>query len=120
MPHPRTLQTLPIDYEEALYLSLTAGRRLLWLNLAAIGLLLVALVVFVGWLLLYHTLGAPLTIASLPDGMSRGVGLLMLVAVLPLHELLHGLAMSYYGHRPRYGVKPLKGVLYATADGAYF
>ncbi|MEP7290137.1 MAG: DUF3267 domain-containing protein [Chloroflexota bacterium] len=40
--------------------------------------------------------------------------------MLPLHELLHGMAIRVFGHRVRYGAKLSKGVLYATAENALF
>jgi hypothetical protein len=103
-----------------LHFRLTERGRILWLNLAAIGLLALMTAFFLGLLLLYHRLGAPLVITSLPSNISAWLGVALVIAVLPLHEWLHGLGMAYFGHQPRYGIKPLKGVLYATADGALF
>ena len=40
--------------------------------------------------------------------------------ILPLHEWVHGQAIRWAGHRPRYGLMLGKGALYATADNALF
>lgn len=117
---PRSVRELPATYREIYHLRVTEGYKLLILNLIALPLLVAACGVLIGWLVLYAAIGAPLVIAALPLGTSWAVGLLIFFAVLPLHEWIHGLAMQFYGHSPRYGIKPLKGVLYATADGAYF
>jgi hypothetical protein len=57
-------------------------------------------------------------IAALPDQLPGLVGLLLILPVLPLHELCHGLMIRHYGHTPRYGAKWL--VMFATSDGALF
>jgi len=116
-----TMNTLPDDYQERLHFQVTARGRILRLNLAAIALMLFWGVVILGLWFVYHgTLNAPFVIESLPTTLSSLAVIVILVAVLGLHEWVHGLAMRYFGHKPRYGIKPLKGVLYATADGAYF
>lgn len=117
---PRTVMALPANYQEVLHFQLTARNRVLWLNVAAVGLLVVNGLIFLGLLMIYHRLGGFLVIDSLPDAISSWVGLLIVIAVLPIHEWVHGLGMAYFGHQPRYGIKPLKGVLYATSDGALF
>jgi hypothetical protein len=75
------------------------------------------LIVF-GLLILYHTLGAPLVIGHLPEEIPAWLGLIIILLVLPLHELFHGLFITRFGHKARYGFKMT--VLYATADGAFF
>jgi hypothetical protein len=50
--------------------------------------------------------------------MPSQLGLLLVVLILPLHELIHGVVIARYGHKPRYGVKLF--VLFATSDGALF
>jgi hypothetical protein len=42
------------------------------------------------------------------------------LAMMFVHEWFHGLAIIYFGHKVRYGMKLSKGVLYATAGGALF
>lgn len=115
---PRTVKHLPDSYREIYFLRVT--QQVLWLNLVAIGVMALALVIFLGWLVLYHAAGAPMVINSLPERLPTAFGILLVLAILPLHEWIHGLAIGYFGHRARYGIKPLKGVLYATADGALF
>ncbi len=114
------LTSLPPDYQEAYALRVTQGRRLLWLNVIALAVVPLWMVVWGGLLTGYHALGAPLVITTLPQDIPDGLGWGLVLLVLPLHEWVHGLAIRRAGHRPRYGIKPLKGVLYATADGAFF
>jgi hypothetical protein len=118
----RTLRILPDGYHEARHLDFSDEKLLMRLNLYSLGLLVPFVVLAFGW-------GA--WVAS-----SRGMDtnttswLLMwvfMLAVLPLHEWVHGLAIRYIGHRPRYGWKTtdvgrlkLPIMLYATADNAYF
>ncbi|NDJ86465.1 MAG: DUF3267 domain-containing protein [Chloroflexi bacterium] len=120
-PEIRTITELPPSFQEALFLRVTEGRRLLWLNLAAIILMVIAGFIFFGWLYMYYrVLGAPLVIDSLPGALDRMAGIVLLILVVPLHEYLHGLGMRYYGHDVRYGVKWLRGVVYATTDKGLF
>lgn len=109
---------LPDGYREVRYFSLTSGRRVLWLNLLSLIPLAVALAVMTGWQTLILQLRGPVAAAAEPNTLLLVV--LMLVGVLGLHEWIHGLAIRAAGHRPRYGFRPLKGVLYATADGVLF
>lgn len=121
MPTPKTLRSLPDTYQEALYFRLTEATILLWMNILALGLIVVWGVLFLGILLLYHAfLDAPLLIEPLPQSLPPLLIIVVLISTFLLHEWAHGLAIRWFGHRPRYGFKPLKGVLYATADGAYF
>ena len=117
---PRTAHNLPDDYEEIYYLRLTERSKLIWLNIVGIFLLVFNGIIFFGLLLIYYVLGAPLVIHALPDELPLITGFLIVFAVLPLPEWIHGLAIGYFGHKARYGIKPLMGVLFATADGAYF
>jgi hypothetical protein len=113
------IHELPTDYRENLRYVLTEGRRLLWLNVAALLPMLVAIVAMAGW----WEVAAPLRAASADTSLSipwwLGIAAMYLI-VLPLHELFHGLAITLVGHRARYGMKLDKGVLYATADQALF
>lgn len=115
---PRTVHELPQHYHESYHLHLTKGRNVIWVNLAAIPLCILSLIIFFGWLLLYYRLGALLVQDWLPDHLSQIIGLILVFGILPVHEWVHGLAIRWIGHRPRYGMKI--GVLYATTDGAYF
>ena len=117
----RTVTSLPAGYNEAQFMRLTEAKRLLWLNLAALGVMLVAGAVFWGIMYVYHgLLEGPLIIDQLPDSMSRVSAILLMVAIIPLHEFFHGIMMSYYGHEVRYGIKWRKGVVYATTDNGLF
>ena len=114
------LEDLPPGYEEALHFRVTKGSTMLWLNLMAVVMLLVFLVIFLGWLAVYHALGGVLVFDALPDEIGTLPGLALVLLILPLHELTHGMFIARYGHKPTYGIKLMKGVLYATADGALF
>jgi Putative zincin peptidase len=117
---PRTVRDLPDSYAEIFYLRVTEGNNMLWLNLISLVVFVISLPIFFGLLVLYHANDAPFIINGLPDSLSPYLGLGVVVLVFILHEWIHGLAIQYYGHKPRYGIKPLKGALFATADGAYF
>lgn len=117
----RTVTELPVGYREVAFLRVTQGWRMVWLNIASIGLLVVAAIVFFGGLILYHrVLDGFLVVKGLPETLSNGVALVVVLALIPLHEWLHGLGMQYYGHKVRYGFKWTKGVLYATSDNGLF
>lgn len=117
------IRELPADYIETHHLVLTEPRLLLRLNLLAL-IPLVGVFVLMGlWLAvaapgLRAALGVPGGPAYDPPWALAIVA--VLVITLPLHELLHGVTISAYGHRARYGMKLDKGVLYATADQALF
>lgn len=115
--HPITV--LPAQYREVHVFSVNERGMLLKLNvLSLIPLVISSLIVF-GALLVYHEeIGAPLVIHALPDHVPALPGILLILLVLPLHELCHGVLIRHYGHQPRYGAKWL--VMFATSDGAYF
>ncbi|WP_162909628.1 DUF3267 domain-containing protein [Aggregatilinea lenta] len=109
---------LPAQYREVSYLSINQRGRLLWLNILSLIPLVLSGAIVLGLLRAYHRLGAPLVIDALPDDLPTGIGIALALLVLPLHEWVHGLMITYMGHRPRYGVKLL--VLFATSDGGLF
>jgi hypothetical protein len=111
---------LPADYTEVQHLVVTEPRTLLWLNLASLVPLVIALLVLDRWSAFARQLRGPFNTAfseSFPE-------LLAVILVIGLtfggHEALHGLAILWAGHRPRFGMALHKGVLYATADNALF
>jgi hypothetical protein len=109
---------LPPHYHEAHYIRITERGRLFWLNVLSLVPMCAAGLIVFGLLTIYHAWGAPLVIDALPDRLPSPLGLFLLLAILPLHEWIHGLAIRRVGHRPRYGFKWT--VLFATADGAFF
>jgi hypothetical protein len=113
------IQELPLGYHEALLYVLTDSRRLLWLNIGALVPMLVALVWMSVWWVLVTPLrtGQPESQVSIPWWL--GIAGVFFI-VLPLHELLHGIAIQLVGHHARYGMKFNLGVLYVTADQALF
>lgn len=113
------IRQLPDDYSEVKYLVLTDQRNLIRLNLLALVPLILAAIGVVVWGRLVEPMraGLPATGVTVPWWLGV-IG--VLVVVFPLHELLHGVAIQGFGHAARYGAKLSQGVLYATADGAYF
>jgi hypothetical protein len=106
--------SVPPNYREVLYWKLTgSARRLLGINLLAIPMAVLAGMIFVPFGM---WAGAPTPNALL--GLNLLALLLTAVLTLLLHELAHGLAMTAFGAKPRYGVKP--HALYATAPGYAF
>lgn len=117
---PRSVSQLPDTYEEKIFMRLTEARLLLVLNLAAVGVLVIAAVLFFGWLYFYHRVLGGILVVVNPSDVSPIVLGLLLVAMILGHEWLHGLAIQYYGHPVRYGMKWLKLTPYATSDAALF
>jgi hypothetical protein len=113
MPQPIT--DLPAGYTEVEHLVVTDEKRLLWLNVLALIPLVISAAAMFGWWVLILRLRS-----GRPGELVWWAGLLIVVAVLPLHEGLHAAAIRWTGHKPRFGAKLDKGVLYATADGALF
>jgi hypothetical protein len=111
--------TLPEGYHEVTFWQATP-KRLFLLNVASLILLIIGAVFLGGWLVFYHgVLEAPLVIDDLPNTLPPILGVLGLVVLVFVHEGFHGLAIQYYGLTPRYGLKPRKGVAYATPRMGY-
>ncbi len=112
------ITALPPDYAEAYHLRITQPH--LWLPLLVMTVLAVTLAIVVAFvpLILYHSGGAPLVFVHPPPSLVSPLGMGLLLAVLPLHEWVHGQTIRRYGHRPRYGIKWY--ALFTTADNAYF
>jgi hypothetical protein len=111
---------LPPDYHEAEHLVLLEPRKLLLINLLALIPVVIALVVMGAWWGL---------VLRLRGSLSGGFGadwpwwlwiILIFIISIPLHEVIHGLAIRRTGHKPRYGMMLSKGAFYATADDALF
>lgn len=116
----RPVTQLPDTYEEKTFMRLTEARLLLGLNLAAFGVLGIAAVIFFGWLYFYHRVLAGVAVLYDPAQVDLTIVLLMVVGMIVGHEWLHGLAIRYYGHPVRYGMKWTKLTPYATSDSALF
>lgn len=111
------LRALPESYIEIEYLNVTEDmKRLVWLNLMSVVPLAVAAVITLEWFLATAPLRAGIPYSGVPWW---GV-LLGIVALLVLHEALHGVAMLLLGHKPTFGAKLSQGLLYALSDGAYY
>lgn len=112
------IQALPDGYQEAATVVLTEPARLLRLNLYALVPLVLALILLERWHAFARTVWTPtLDVPALSGAVSVIVGI---IGVLIVHEGLHGVAILAFGHRARFGAKLSQGVLYATADNAYF
>ncbi|MBI5930580.1 MAG: DUF3267 domain-containing protein [Chloroflexi bacterium] len=119
--NPRTVHELPADYHEAAFLHLTSAKNVVWLNILSFVPLVISGAFFWGWMIFYYgVLGAPLASNWPRGGISIIIGLFLMLGMIVLHELFHGLAINFYGHKARYGMKLHKGVVYATADGSLF
>ncbi|MBZ0293787.1 MAG: DUF3267 domain-containing protein [Anaerolineae bacterium] len=117
------LHSVPEDYHEVKLLVATERQLLIRLNIAGIVLAVVVLLLMDQW---WHTAqrwrgvaGSPL-LDTLPFLGRLVMVVVIIVLTFGLHEWLHGLAIRWMGHRPRYGMRLDMGVLYATADDAYF
>jgi hypothetical protein len=114
------IHTLPAGYIQARHLVATEGRTLLWLNLASLAPLGLALIVMGWWWALVRQLRGPYSTAfSEQFPAIIGIAAVLLIT-LGGHEALHGLAIRLYGHKPRFGIALNKGVMYATTDNAVF
>jgi hypothetical protein len=114
------IRELPSGYQESRHLVLTASSTILWLNILAFLPMVVAFFVMVGW-----TAFVVRTRGSWPTSLSGDtppwlVLLILVIAIIPLHEGVHGLAIMWVGHKPRFGAKLSKMVVYATTDAGLF
>jgi hypothetical protein len=118
---PTPIHELPPDYVLSDRFTLEDRKLILRLNIAALIPLGIALVWMAVWQVIADRLrgGPPLIQTDINIQWWVGV-ILLLIIVLPLHELLHGLAMALVGHRAKFGFKPELGVLYALAKDKYF
>lgn len=113
------IQSLPENYHEVRRTMLTEGNLILWLNIAGLVPMALALAAMAGWWVVAAAVNpTPSDPASEIPWLLGAV--IAIVVVLPLHELIHGIAIRMVGHKARYGIKLDKGVLYATADQALF
>jgi len=114
---PAPLHELPPGYAQAARVVLTDSRLLLRLNLLS----LLPLVLMIIWLAVWwNVVSQGRAPEPQPDIPWLLASIIVFIVVLPLHEFLHGVAITYLGHRVRYGAKLSKGVLYATAENALF
>ncbi len=117
MMRPAPIHTLPDGYSEARHWQLDAVWLILF-NVIALLPLAISIALVTGWVYVVGQLrGDSFNVGA---GFPLWIGLVLLLATLGLHEWLHGLPMQLVGHKPRYGVKWRKMVLYTTADDALF
>lgn len=111
------IHDLPYGYTEIRHIRLTEDRLLVWLNILSIVPIVVMIVLMAIWWGVVSWGRALEPPSSVPWWLALVAAMLI---VLPLHELLHGVTITFFGQRVRYGAKLSKGVLYATADQALF
>jgi hypothetical protein len=118
----RSRLDLPAGYAQDFHLDINdtaTMARLQWLGF-------VGLLAAIAAAALWHSVWRSLWIGPLlplPDVVFFG----LLIAVIPAHEWMHGIAIRWAGQIPRYGAKfvdvgriKLPYLFYATTDGAYF
>jgi hypothetical protein len=120
---PQPIHTLPPDYEEVVHLVVTDPAQIGRLNLWGLALIVPFVALTLGWAALLTRWG----LYEGQFGWSAWAGLLAIALVVPLHEGVHGLAIRWAGHTPRYGAKfvtlarvKIPYIFYATADQALF
>lgn len=119
---PRSILTLPEGYGEVFYLNVTDESVLAKLNQLGTIALIASIAVAFGWAGIVQRIGSA-NLIPLPELVFWG----LIIAVLPLHEWIHGIFIQWAGQKPRYGMKGVKVgaitlpyLFYATTDGAYF
>jgi hypothetical protein len=117
---PTPVHALPDGYREVRHLIATEPRTLLWLNLASLIPLVLMLLAMGSWASWIQQMRGPYN-TLFSETLSPLVAVpLVLVITFGGHELIHGVAILWAGHRPRFGMALDKGVMYATADNALF
>jgi hypothetical protein len=114
------IRQLPPGYREVKHLVLTASRTIVWLNIVALLPMAAALFLMAAWLSVVLRLRGS-WIVSTGSGVPIWLALAaLLLLMIPLHEGAHGLAIAWVGHKPRFGAKLSKMVVYATTDSGLF
>lgn len=105
-------------YHEVLYWRISGKTsRVVWMQMLALLLLVLGIIVF---------FGAARRLGKIPDLMRVSALAVVLAAIagvfvtVILHELVHGIAMSFFGAHPYYGISWQAGAFYATAPGYAF
>jgi len=111
---------LPEHYIEAREVGLTTARTLFWLNIASLLPLALMLLILARWSAIIQMLRGPYNTVFSETFHWLPALIVVFVVTFGGHEGLHGLAIRWAGHRPRFGMKLRQGVFYATADKAYF
>jgi hypothetical protein len=114
------IHVLPPDFAEVRHLVATEQRTLLRLNLASLIPLGMALVFMGWWWAFVQQLRGPYSTAFSETIPWLLAVVVVLVTTFAGHEIVHGLAIRWAGHKPRFGMELHKGILYATADRALF
>ena len=110
------IRELPPTYREVLHLVVTEGKLLLWLNLLSLVPLVVGLIGLTAWwrlVVMWRGLHPGAEVSWL-------IGSLGALLVLGLHEVVHAVVVALVGHRPIFGAKLDKGVIYVTTEQGLF
>lgn len=116
----RPLHTLPDGYQQVAHLVLTDPKTLGKLVVYALIGLAVSVVGMILWAGVVYQIRGPQLESGFTFLPGLALAILVTVLVLILHEAVHGAVILLTGHKPRFGMILEYGVLYATADNAYF
>jgi hypothetical protein len=117
---PTPIHDLPDGYKQVRHVVLLSPDNLLRINLAALLPLVGSFLLMAGWMALVLRLRG-----VRPGGFGADWAwwvwlLLIFVGSIIIHEGLHGAAIRWTGHRPRFGMILSKAAFFATADQALF
>lgn len=108
---------LPGEYHEALYWKISENRwRTILMNVVALILFVLSVGLFLTWREFWRP--APFELIFFAPDIFWLIGAVF--ATLILHELVHGVAIRYFGARPKYGILWRGLMFYATAPGYAF
>jgi hypothetical protein len=114
------IRQLPPGYREAQHLVVSEAGKILWLNIVALLLMAAAFFLMAWWVSLVVRVRGSWEVSTgsgVPIWLALAV---LLVLIILLHEGAHGLAIVWVGHKPRFGAKLSKMVVYATTDAGLF
>ena len=102
------IRELPDGYQEIRRTIFSEGKLILWLNVASLIPIAVALILMALWWIVAAAINP--TSADSSGEIPWLVGLLLaIVVVLPLHELIHGVVIRLVGHRARRASSAARG-----------
>jgi len=114
------IRELPPGYREVKHLVVTASGTILWLNVLAILPMIPAFLLMVAWGSFAVRTRGPWPVDMGGNASPYLALIVLLLVMIPLHEGAHGLAIVWVGHKPRFGAKLSKMVVYATTDTGLF
>lgn len=117
---PTPIRELPPGYQQTAHLVLTSPQVLGKLVIYSVIGLVIAIIGTLLWASILPSLRPPQLDPAPPFIHGSILTIFIAIATLILHEGIHGVAILWTGHKPRFGMMIEYGILYATADGAYF